>query len=140
MKVDFGAMLKQHSLRHTETRVAVLKIFVKNEHALSHADIEKIIGNAHDRVTIYRTLNSFLENGLIHKVLDSEGGVRYALCNHAHEHHGVHAENHIHFKCRVCLQTSCLDHIPIPSVALPKNYKAEGINLLVEGVCDKCVK
>jgi len=140
MKTDFAAILKQHELRHTETRVEVLKIFVKNTHALSHADIEKKIGNTYDRVTIYRTLNSFLESGLIHKVLDSEGGVKYALCNHTHQHQGVHAENHIHFKCRKCSQTQCLDHFPIPDFSLPKTYKVEGINLLVEGVCDKCDK
>ncbi len=140
MKVDFASILKQHRLRQTETRIAVLKIFVKNEQALSHSDIEKIMGNTYDRVTIYRTLNSFLENGLVHKVLDNEGGVRYALCNHDHEHHGMHSENHIHFKCRICSKTSCLDNIPIPVVTLPKKFKIEGINLLVEGVCDKCEK
>lgn len=131
-------MLKEHGLRHTETRAEVLKAFVKNGRALSHADIEKKTGNAYDRVTIYRTLNAFLENGLIHKVLDNEGGVKYALCNHQHQHHGVHVENHIHFKCRKCYKTLCLDHFPIPAVSLPDDYEIEGINLLVEGVCDKC--
>jgi Fur family ferric uptake transcriptional regulator len=134
---NYSEILKEHKLRNTETRVEVLKVFLKKNHALSHADIEKKIGNVHDRVTIYRTLTSFLENGLIHKVLDNEGGIKYALCNHEHEQH-IHSENHIHFKCRRCLQTQCLDHFPIPQFSLPESYSIEAINLLVEGVCEKC--
>jgi Fur family ferric uptake transcriptional regulator len=138
MKTAHNDLLKHHNLRNTPCRTEVLKVFTKNTHALSHADIEKKVGKNFDRVTIYRTLSSFLENGLVHKVLDNEGGIKYALCNHEHEEHGLHSENHIHFKCRKCLQTQCLDHFAIPNFTLPKNYKVEEINLLVEGICQKC--
>jgi Fur family transcriptional regulator, ferric uptake regulator len=131
-------LLKEHHLRNTPCRNEVLKIFLRNQHALAHANIEKKISDKFDRVTIYRTLTSFLENGIIHKVLDNEGGIKYALCNHEHET-GLHNENHIHFKCRHCGLTECLDHFPIPDFSLPKGYKMEEINLLVEGICKKCV-
>jgi Fur family ferric uptake transcriptional regulator len=138
MKNNFTDLLKQHNLRNTPCRNEVLKVFTKSSHALSHADIEKKAGKDFDRVTLYRTLTSFLENGLVHKVLDNEGGIKYAMCNHEHEKHGLHSENHIHFKCRSCGQTQCLDHFPIPNFSLPKQYKIEEINLLVEGICQKC--
>lgn len=138
MKHQIEHLLKEHKLRNTETRVEVLKMFTKNHYALAHADIEKALGNTHDRVTIYRTLSAFLESGLIHKVLDNEGGIKYALCHHYHAHQGLHQENHIHFKCRKCNTTQCLDHFPIPDFTLPKDYKIAEINLLVEGICNKC--
>jgi Fur family transcriptional regulator, ferric uptake regulator len=137
MKNDFTEQLKEHSLRNTPCRNEVMKTFSKSSHAMSHADIEKKLSKDFDRVTIYRTLSAFLENGLIHKVLDNEGGIKYALCTHEHEH-GMHSENHIHFKCRNCGTTQCLDHFPIPNFSLPKSFKIEEINLLVEGVCQKC--
>jgi Fur family ferric uptake transcriptional regulator len=116
----------------------VIKTFTKARHALSHSDIEKKLSKDFDRVTIYRTLNSFLENGLIHKIPDNEGGVKYALCTHDHKQ-GMHREDHIHFKCRKCGTTQCLDHFPIPDFSLPKAFKIEQINLLVEGICQKCI-
>jgi Fur family transcriptional regulator, ferric uptake regulator len=139
MKTDYSEILKFHNLRETPCRKDVLKIISRSMHAMSHADIEKKAVRNYDRVTIYRTLNAFLENGLIHKVLDNEGGIKYALCNHEHKEQGIHNENHIHFKCRKCGQTQCMDHFPIPNFSLPKKYMIEEISLLVEGVCEKCV-
>lgn len=137
MKTIVSNLLKKHSLRQTETREAVLEIMFDKNYALSHADIEKEIGGRFDRVTIYRTLNAFLENGVIHKVLDNEGGIKYAVCQHEHRT-AAHLENHIHFKCSVCQQTLCLDHYHIPSIKLPESYVVESFNVLAEGICNKC--
>jgi Fur family ferric uptake transcriptional regulator len=138
MKTNIIHLLKEHNLRNTETRVEVLKMFTQYSHALTHSDIEKKLGTIHDRVTIYRTLTAFLDSGLIHKVLDNEGSIKYALCNHEHAHQGAHNENHIHFKCKKCSVTECLDHFPVPEFNLPKGYQVSEINLLVEGICKKC--
>jgi Fur family ferric uptake transcriptional regulator len=129
-------LLKDFNLRSTPSRQEILHLFLKKEHALSHGDIEKQISNALDRVTVYRTLKTFLDKGLIHKVLDDEGSLKYALCNEActsAEHH----HNHVHFKCTRCGQTNCLK-IEIPSVKLPKGYRAQELNLLIQGVCETC--
>jgi Fur family ferric uptake transcriptional regulator len=103
---------------------------------LSHGDIEKEIANSLDRVTVYRTLKTFLDKGLIHKVLDDEGSLKYALCKEACntvEHH----HDHVHFKCTNCGQTICLN-LDVPPLKLPKGYTATETNLLVQGVCEKC--
>ncbi len=36
--------------------------------ALAHADIEKKTGESFDRVTVYRTLQSFVEKGIVHLI------------------------------------------------------------------------
>lgn len=129
-------LLKDFQLRSTPGRQEVLDIFLKINHALSHGDIERNMPADFDRVTLYRTLKTFLDKGLVHKVLDDEGGLKYALCNH-NCNATSHSHNHVHFKCTVCGQTSCLD-IEIPGIKLPKGYKPVESNLLIQGTCLNC--
>jgi Fur family transcriptional regulator, ferric uptake regulator len=129
-------VLKDFKLRSTPTRQDVLKIFLSVDHALSHSDIEREISESYDRVTLYRTLKTFLDNGLIHKVLDDEGASKYALCKEACNS-SKHHHDHVHFKCNNCGQTSCLE-VEIPSVRLPKGFNARAVNLLVQGICNLC--
>jgi Fur family ferric uptake transcriptional regulator len=129
-------ILKDFKLRSTPNRVAILHAFLRREYALSHGDVERDVPPSFDRVTVYRTLKTFLDKGLIHKVLDDEGTLKYALCNEActtaHHHH-----DHVHFKCTKCGQTNCLS-IEIPAVKLPKGYRANEVNVLIQGVCESC--
>lgn len=129
-------LLKNHKLRSTPNRQTILHLFLRKEHALSHADIENEIADALDRVTVYRTIKTFLSRGLIHKVLDDEGSLKYALCpsdcSPAEHHH-----DHVHFKCVRCGQTQCLD-AEVPEMRLPRGYVPEEINVLIQGICPDC--
>ncbi len=129
-------LLKDFRLRTTTSRQSILHLFLEKEHALSHNDIENAIDNTLDRVTVYRTLKTFLDKGLIHKVLDDEGSLKYALCNEACTVKGHH-HDHVHFKCIKCGQTNCLQ-VEVPEVKLPKGYKSNEINLLIQGICESC--
>ncbi|SDK69821.1 Fur family transcriptional regulator, ferric uptake regulator [Catalinimonas alkaloidigena] len=110
-----------------------------HDYALSHADIEATIDASIDRVTIYRTLKTFLDRGLLHKVLDDSGTVRYALCpsscNESEHHH-----EHVHFKCVNCGQTQCVEEVHVPNIALPQGFQPIEVNMLVQGVCRACGK
>jgi Fur family ferric uptake transcriptional regulator len=131
-------LLKSFRLRTTSSREEILLLFLKKEYALSQSDIEREIKNSSDRVTVYRTLKTFLDKGLIHKVLDNGGSLKYALCREACTL-SSHRHDHVHFKCEECGQTNCLG-IEIPPVKLPKGYKARELNVLVQGVCEQCAK
>lgn len=72
--------LSDFDLRSTPCRLDVLSSFQAVDFALSQGDIEQKLSEQYDRVTIYRTLKTFLTSGLLHKVLDDNGGVKYALC------------------------------------------------------------
>ena len=129
-------ILKVHQLRTTTCREDVLLAFINKKNALSHGDLEGLLGENYDRVTIYRTLKTFLEKGIVHKVLDEEG-MRYALCttqcsDEKHQH------DHVHFKCNACGQTNCLENLHIPHVNLPAGYQAVTFNLLIQGICANC--
>lgn len=137
MNAEVKRLLKNHSLRLTQSRGDVISVFLDKNIAISHGDIESEVDGKYDRVTIYRTLKSFIDKGLIHKVLDDSGATRYALC-HDECSEEAHQHNHIHFKCQECNETTCLEFVDIPEVNLPKGYKAKESNYLISGVCDKC--
>ena len=80
MTTSIDAILKRNQLSITDSRKRILELFVQNSGALEHADIEKKTGEKFDRVTVYRTLQSFLEKGIIHTIPTSGNSVRYALC------------------------------------------------------------
>jgi Fur family transcriptional regulator, ferric uptake regulator len=131
--------LKTFGLRHTAGREQLLLVFREADMALSHGDVETRLATDNDRVTIYRTLKTFVEKGLLHKVLDDGGDPRYALCREVCAD-GQHRHDHVHFKCAQCKQTTCLDNVLIPAVALPTGYTRHETNLLIQGVCAGCNK
>ena len=130
-------ILKDYSLRQTDCRSDILDVFLDKNFALSHADIEGKIQETYDRVTVYRTLKTFLDKGIIHKVLDDTGTPKYALCK---DHCSIetHSHEHVHFKCLTCGLTNCIEDIEIPKVKLPAGYTLLETNLLVQGICKNC--
>lgn len=132
-------ILRRNRLSVTGSRQKILNLFLTNKGALAHADIEYKAGERFDRVTVYRTLQTFVEKGILHTIPTAENSVKYALCkNDCFEGH--HYDNHYHFICSVCGKTECLDEFIIPSVKLPKNYIADNVEIVVNGVCSRCRK
>lgn len=129
--------LRTHDLRVTPIRLELLDYFSGSKGALSHADLETHFSAKFDRVTIYRTLSSFLDKGLLHRVSDETGVAKYALCHHEGPEHD-HGDNHVHFKCRTCGTIECLHNLVIPDLRLPRNYKTMQASLLLEGLCPAC--
>jgi len=132
-------LLITHQVRKTKIRLEILDFFLSKNYALSHAEIENAINKSYDRVTIYRTLKSFEERGLIHKVLDESGTSKYAICDPSCINH-KHNDTHVHFNCEKCGRTFCLEDIPIPAIKLPTDYELTGYNFLVQGICKDCKK
>lgn len=90
-----------------------------------------------DRTTLYRTLKTFEEKGVVHQIDDGTGTPKYALCQHEHQSE-KHSELHLHFHCSNCNETVCLTEHQIPQISLPEHYIPENINMMVKGICYKC--
>jgi len=131
--------LKHHSLRNTSVRQQVLSVFYDViGRALANRDIEEQLDTL-DRITLYRTLKTFEQHGIIHQVIDGTGISKYALCSHhctEHEHHDVHA----HFFCITCEQTTCLEDIQVPEPNLADGFEIKSAQLVLSGICGKCSK
>jgi Fur family ferric uptake transcriptional regulator len=136
MDIGTEKKLANKNINPTAMRLLVLDSLLKQNSAVSLSDIEKTLEPA-DRITIYRTLKTFEEKGLIHIIDDGTGSPKYALCpdecNPGHHH-----DLHVHFNCILCKETFCLPDTKIPEVLLPGNFIATEMNLVVKGICSKC--
>jgi Fur family transcriptional regulator, ferric uptake regulator len=137
MKEKPFELLKKNRLSITDGRLKVLELFYRHNAALSHGEVERELGPDFDRVTIYRTLHTFEEKGIIHSIPTNENFTRYALCQDACGE-GHHHDSHIHFVCDSCNQTTCVSQVTIPSVELPEGYKLYKIDMIANGVCKNC--
>ena len=130
-------ILKKTHLSLTDSRKKILELFIKAGTALAHHDIEKKTNGEFDRVTVYRTLQTFMDKGLIHTIPSADNSVKYALCKDQCAE-GHHHDHHIHFVCDNCHNTYCLDDVVTPEIKLPKGYAANHVEVVVEGICKNC--
>ncbi len=133
---DMADLLRRNNLSITESRKKILSLFLQSPDALTHSDIEKKAGEKFDRVTVYRTLQTFVEKGMIHTIPTADNAVLYALCKDCTEGH--HHDDHIHFVCSNCAKTICLDDVVSPKIELPKGYTAENVQVVINGLCKDC--
>jgi Fur family ferric uptake transcriptional regulator len=130
-------LLKRNQLSITEGRKKILDLFLHAKGALAHADIEKNTYEAFDRVTVYRTLQTFVEKGIIHHIPTTDNSILYALCKDNCKA-GHHHDNHVHFICDTCTKTICLDDVTVPHVKLPKGFTPNQSEMVVKGICNDC--
>ena len=137
MSPEIKEILKRNNLSVTGSREKILSLFFDQAGALAHGDIEKKAGEKFDRVTVYRTLQTFVEKGIIHTIPTSDNSIRYALCKDDCGE-GHHHDHHVHFVCTQCHTTYCLDDVVTPELKLPKGYNVVHIEVVAQGICKNC--
>ena len=105
-------LLQSKKLRLTKPRTSVLDFFHSRlGKAISIKELLEFLKADIDKVTLYRTLHTFEDSGLIHRIFDDTGLEKYALCVGTcddHHDHDAHNHSHIHFKCEKCQETDCI--------------------------------
>lgn len=129
-------ILTAKGVNPTAMRLLVLEYLQQQSSAVSLQQLEKDFIHA-DRTTLYRTLKTFAEKGLIHSITDGSGATRYALCMDACAE-GEHQDLHLHFFCTRCGETFCLPKTQVPEVVLPQHFRMEELSLIAKGICDRC--
>ncbi len=123
--------------RLTGARVRVLAFLLSQHTAVTHHDIEAALDGSDkiDRVTLYRTLDWLLAQGLAHKVLSEDRVWRFR----ANESAAAHRQ-HAHFKCERCASVTCLGSTAAASksLVLPEGYQATETEMTVKGLCPAC--
>ncbi|MCJ8167617.1 transcriptional repressor [Pontibacter sp. E15-1] len=135
MNKDLEEQLKSRAIRPTAMRLLVLARITAQQTAMSLKELELGFEQA-DRVTLYRTLKTFGEKGLVHQVIDGAGLTKYALCQE--DCTCAPEDLHVHFYCNTCKETYCLPKVKVPDVLLPNRFRMEEVNMVVKGVCDRC--
>jgi Fur family ferric uptake transcriptional regulator len=120
--------------RNTPSKAAVLSALEKANTALSHDHIRELVPESIDRATIYRILNRFCDDGMVHRIIADDGKQYFAICENCEADH--HHHDHFHFRCLSCDTVECL---PAEiSVSLPAGYRAENFNGVISGKCSGC--
>lgn len=133
---DLENRLMEKEIKPTAMRLVVLDFLLQQSAALSLTDLELRMDKT-DRVTLYRTIRTFEEHGLVHRIEDGTSITKFALCQPGCNVDGHH-DLHIHFYCTKCKETHCLPKTHIPEVALPAAYIAIERELTVKGICANC--
>jgi Fur family ferric uptake transcriptional regulator len=118
----------------TSMRLLVLDTLMQQQSTVSLAQLEKKLEHT-DRITLYRTLKTLEQKGIIHSINDGSAA-RYALCNDCSG--PVHNDAHIHFYCTECRQTVCLTTVPAPPVDVPRAFRLHELSMIAKGICDRC--
>ena len=131
-----SALLEKFHLRRTTFREELASLFLKTKSSMSVDDIRAKVQSSKDKVTVYRALEVFEKNGIIHKVPDKENLLRFALCTECNVHE--HRHDHVHFICQSCSQTYCLDSIESPKISAPKGFAVIESETTLKGLCKNC--
>ena len=128
-------ILKAARLKVTHLRLAVLDYLIATGVPVSHADIQAYMPDI-DRVTLYRTLASFVEANIVHQVQGLDGAWRF--CAHAQADNDGCPGNHPHFLCTSCGKMTCLQDQPMSKVNVPEGFEVTGKQFVAYGKCPEC--
>lgn len=120
--------------RNTATKEAVLSLLTSKRKAMSQDAIVKQMEINADRATIYRILNRFFEDEIVHKIVADDGKQYFAICVKCDEN--SMPANHFHFRCTKCDTIECLP--TLVKFSLPEKYSVEQMNCVLVGVCKDC--
>lgn len=130
-----ASLLKECGLKHTAGREALLEKLIKAERPLSHKDICSRLGSLHyDPVSIYRSLEAFINAGIVHRIETDDRTWLFAVCTCSNENHC-----HPHFFCRGCGKSECLKNLQMPGTCgLENSYIVEEKRFYLKGLCQSC--
>jgi Fur family ferric uptake transcriptional regulator len=120
--------------RNTLSKDSVLSVLTKNRKAMSQDAIIEQMDVAADRATVYRILNQFCEDQIVHKMVADDGKQYFAVCVKCDKK--TIPDNHFHFRCTECETIECLP--AMVEFTVPKKYKVHRMNCVLIGVCRDC--
>jgi Fur family transcriptional regulator, ferric uptake regulator len=128
-------MLKTANIRRTGPRTAVLSVLLRSRKPLTQDEIaDSLMPHAPDKVTIYRTLESFIKAGFVHKAYIEARQWHFELASHCSRE-----QCHPHFVCNGCGRTRCLTGQAAPAVKVPwKDFVVQRQQTKLEGLCSSC--
>lgn len=138
MNAEIIKTLEDCCIKPTPMRMLVLEQLSVLQRPLSLAELESLLHPA-DRVTIYRTLQTFAKRGLVHSAESSANGAVYALCADGCRADG-HRHDHPHFECEVCKQITCTDDFAytVSRKNEASQYRLVSAEVLLKGLCPQC--
>lgn len=133
--IDPAAWLREHGLRATHGRIAIIRLLDANDVPLTLADIhEKVRAKGCDFATVFRFISILEERNLVQRVAWIDGTTRHEIRDGHHHHH--------YLICRTCHKVEPLDECVVErfedQIAKERGYAGLRHSLQLSGVCPKC--
>ena len=150
-----NGLLAAAGLRRTPVRLAVLGVLKGAARPLGVAEVLEHLPSDTDAVTVYRTLNTFTRERIVHRVRGEDRTARYALGDAAdvapaataskrqESARAKPAHGHAHFVCDTCGGVECLEESKIPktlvsALRVAPRYAVTYPEILLHGTCPNC--
>jgi Fur family ferric uptake transcriptional regulator len=133
---DPTAWLREHGLRATHGRIAIVRLLDTSEVPLTLADIhEKVRAEGCDFATVFRFISILEEKDLVQRVAWIDGTTRHEIRDGHHHHYLI---------CRECHKVEPIDECVVErfedQIAKERGYAGLSHSLQLSGVCPKCQK
>jgi len=134
----FEEYLQSRGMRNTDQRrILVELVFSQHDHFDADALIDKLPRKGKhgyvSRPTVYRTLNEFVDAGLLR---------RFELAGRAVYEHDYGYPKHDHFYCQKCqklIEFQSDDLVALRDVVAKKHrFQVTGHRLIIFGICESC--
>lgn len=137
--IDAAAWLREHGLRATHARIAIVKLLDASDVPLTLADIhEKVRAQGCDFATVFRFISILEEKELVQRVAWIDGTTRHEIRDRDGHHH------HHYLICRTCHKVEPLDECVVEQfesqIAKERGYSGLSHSLQLSGVCPDCQK
>jgi len=128
-------MLAEARLYRTRSRCAIVKVLLQADRPMRQEQIARQLGDEGlNKVTIYRTLESFERVGLIHRAYVQKRAGYFELARNC-----TASQCHPHFTCTNCGQTQCMVELRLPMVTgLREGFVLLRQQVRLEGLCPAC--
>jgi Fur family ferric uptake transcriptional regulator len=133
--MDHKEVLKSSNLSLTSHRIELLSVLEGCEKAISEKELEQLLTGNCNRTTIYRNLNSLVKKNIVHRILSGDA-VKYKMVSTKKE--SGKKLDHVHFDCKTCNTTFCLEDLAIQDYKLPEGFTKLENQFIILGICKNC--
>ena len=135
MSHQYGQLLKDHGLSVTAQRLEIFRVVSSNPHATADAVLDlatESLGSI-SRQSVYDTLNTFVEKGLLRRIQPNGSAALYEDRVN---------DNHHHLICRDCgivVDVDCaVGYTPCLHASNDHNFKIDEAEVVYWGQCPSC--
>ncbi len=128
-------VLRDAGLKSTKQRLCILELLARSARPLTAEELYQEVGDSGQMnlSTVYRTLGSLTEKGVLLKTPGQEGRAYYQLNNSAHRHQ---------LSCLVCHKVVLIDSCPLEELgrrlSRSTGYIITGHSFEFTGICPNC--
>ena len=134
-KKNIDNLLGSVKLRRTDPRRTILEVLLSAKRPQTVGEIMTAMSKGcANKVTVYRTLESMVRTGLVHRAFVHKRAEHFELADRCTD-----VQCHPHFTCRKCGVTRCLVGVSAPLVrGLEKGFILQRQQIRLEGICPAC--